>query len=100
MAQTGFDEVWMTLLLATAPPRRSRTCRLRTCGRASSMSPITSTTTSRARQPRQPLRRPHRVPPPAAAVVRLAAELIDGRAPAGETTVERLRAIGALTCYR
>ena len=35
-------------------------------------------------------------PLPLQAVVRLAAELVDGRTPAGETTIERLRAIGAL----
>ena len=34
-------------------------------------------------------------PLPLQAIVRLAAELVDGREPAGETTVERLRAIGA-----
>ena len=35
-------------------------------------------------------------PLPVQTIVRLAAELVDGRTPAGETTVERLRAIGAV----
>ena len=34
-------------------------------------------------------------PLPLQAILRLAAELVDGRSPAGETTVERLRTIGA-----
>ena len=38
-------------------------------------------------------------PLPLQPIVRLAAELVDGRTPAGETTIERIRAIDAVAEY-
>ena len=96
VAQAGFNAEWMTLLVATDPPLRSRTSRSETCRQA----PSTSTRTSqqRAVAPR-PLRQHLRGhtdyrPLPLQAIVR--AELVDGRTPAGESTIERLRGIGAV----
>ena len=99
VAHTGFDEAWMTLLVATDPPLAFTHTRYETCRPAPSTSTGTSTTTSRyapAATSNICVEHTDYRPLPLQAIVRLAAELVDGRTAAGETTIDRLRAIGAL----
>ena len=99
VAPTGFDEAWMTLLVATDPSL------------AFTHIPLGDVPAGTVNVPghvhnNEPLRPGRYVnicvehseyrPLPMQAIVRLAAELVDGRTPAGEKTVERLRAIGAV----
>ena len=99
VSQTGFDAEWMTLLVATDPPLRSTHIRLedvtagtvnvhgtfRTTSRCAPAAASTSAwgirTTSRFRCRRSCDSR---------------AELVDGRTAAGESTIERLRRVGAV----
>ena len=99
VAQTGFDEAWMTLLVTTDPPLAFTHIPLgdvpagtvNVHGHAHNNEPLRS-----GRYVNICVEHTDYRPLPLQAIVRLAAELVDGREPAGETTVERLRAIGAL----
>ena len=69
------------------------------CRPAWSTSTGTCTTTSRWGQDRHVnicIEHTDYRPLPLPTIVRLAAELVDGQVPDGETTIERLRVIGAL----
>ena len=94
VAQTGFDEAWMTLLVTTDPPLAFTHIPLGDV-------PAGTVNVHGHVHNNEPLRSGRYVnicvehtdyrPLPLQAIVRLAAELVDGREPAGETTVERLR---------
>ena len=98
VARTGFDEAWMTLLVATNPPLAFTHLPLEDV-------PAGVVTVHGHVHNAEPLRPGSYVnicvehtdyrPLPLQAVVRLAAVLLHGRTPAGETTSERLRAMGA-----
>ena len=99
VAQTGFGEAWMTLLVATDPPLAFTHIPLRDV-------PAGVVNVHGHVHNNEPLGQDRHVnicvehtdyrPLPLPAIVRLAAELVDGQVPDGETTIERLRAIGAL----
>ena len=99
VSQTGFDAEWMTLLVGTDPPLRSRTSGSKTCRPAPLTSTGTFTTTSRCAPAATStsawgIRTTSRVRCRRSLDSR--AELVDGRTAAGESTIERLRRVGAV----
>ena len=98
VARTGFDDAWMTLLMGTDPALAVTHVPLERV-------PAGTVNVHGHVHNNEPLRPGRYInicvehteyrPVALEAIVRLAAELVDGRTPAGDTTIERLRAIGA-----